>query len=309
MSGFGSTRRARAMQAGIYARLSVVRNGEPTREIETPTERQVADGERYCKSKSWDVADRYVDAGLSGYKEVYRPEFERLLRDVQARRIQVIVCWKLDRLCRNHADFQRLWKVCERAGASLVSVQESFDTTTPHGEFVVRLLIGMAKLESQNISLRVSRALQAVAESGRPRIGGNYRAFGYADDGVTVIPREAAAIQEAARRLLKGEPVRAIARDLNDRNLYRVTGKPWTGSLLADTLGRARNAGLREYHGAVVGEAGWPAILDRPTWEQVVATLRHPGRRSQQGRPRTHLLAGMVWCGIEGCGAKMTSRP
>jgi hypothetical protein len=58
-----------------------------------------------------------------------------------------------------------------------------------------------------------------------------------------------------------------------------------------------------------VGEGTWEPILDRPTWEQVRAILLDPARASQVGRPPKYLLPGYLRCGMEGCGAKLVSRP
>src|SRR5215211_2267935 len=168
------------MRAGILGRLSVkVRDDEREREpLETSTDRQLHDCLAWVKREGGEVARTYREDGVSGWSGIERKEFERLLGDIWDRIIDTIVVWKLDRLCRNHRAFQRLWEACEATGARLVSLNEMFDSSTPAGEFTVRMLVGMAKMESDNISLRVKRALEAFRQAGRMHTGGA-RPFGY----------------------------------------------------------------------------------------------------------------------------------
>jgi hypothetical protein len=227
--------------------------------------------------------------------------------DVDSGVIEAVVCWKLDRLCRSHADFQRLWAVMERRGARLVSLHEMFDSGTPSGEFVVRLLIGMAKMESDNISLRVKSYLDAAARGGRHHTGGS-RAYGYTYQG-EIVQAEADTLREAARRVIAGEPLRAVVNDLNARGLQGTNGTPLRITSVARALCSPRVAGLVERHGEIVGPGGWEPILDRGTWEQVKMALADPLRRVSPGPERKHLLPGFVVCGIEGCGHKLFARP
>src|SRR5437773_11610702 len=111
------------MKVGIYARLSQDRTGE-----QTATARQIADCRRLCELKEWQVAEPpYEDVDLSAYKEVARPEFERLLSDLDNGVIHGVVCWKVDRLVRSPREFERVFQILERSHATLASVHEQFD--------------------------------------------------------------------------------------------------------------------------------------------------------------------------------------
>ncbi len=121
-------------------------------------------------------------------------------------------------------------------------------------------------------------------------------------------PAEAEAIKEAAARVLRGERIRSIAFDFNDRGIKSkpVAGGRWAGSTLRRVLVLPRIAGLREHNGEVVGEAAWPAIIDRATHDRLVGLLDDPSRRRENfGRPRRHPLVGLVYCAS--CGGKMTT--
>lgn len=155
-----------------------------------------------------------------------------------------MICWKLDRLTRWHRDFERLWEIMERRSAKLVSLHEQSDTGTPAGEFSLRMMVGMARMESQNIALRPRSRLAEKRDAGEPHTGG-HRPSGYLADLVTVDQDEAEVIREAADRLLAGEALREVTRDLNRRGLLSSTGKPWSPPTLRRTLASPRLAALR----------------------------------------------------------------
>jgi site-specific DNA recombinase len=297
---------------GIYARLSDDKGAE-----QTATGRQIADCRRLAADRGLVVAEAHIyeDVDLSAFKQVRRPAFERLLDDLDAGLLAGVICWKLDRLTRSHRDFERLWEIMERRGAKLVSLHEQFDTSTPAGEFTLRMMVGMARMESQNIALRLRSRLAEKREAGLPHAGG-YRPYGYRGDFVTVDPDEAAVVREAAGRLLAGETLREVTKDLNRRGLLSSTGKPWSPPTLRRTLASPRLAGLRVHWRReptatgktrrvreVVGPGTWEAILDQETHRALVALFEDPARRSQTRQPRVHLLAGLLRCGR--CGGPM----
>jgi hypothetical protein len=146
------------------------------------------------------------------------------------------------------------------------------------------------------------RQRDRAAHAGRP-VGGR-RAYGFEADNVTVRPDEAAMVREVADRLLGGDSLRTIAFDLNRRTVPTCSGSLWSTRTLQSMIANPRYAGLRVHRGEVVGDAVWPAILDRATHERVRAVVGD-ARRVRRGRPSAHLLTGFVRCGW--CGGKMHS--
>jgi site-specific DNA recombinase len=133
---------------------------------------------------------------------------ERLLGDLDQGVISGIVVWKLDRLARRLEDLLRVSRILDERGAALVSVTESLDTSTASGRFMLRTMVGLAEMESANISLRTAAQRAEAARKGRPNVGGA-RPFGYAADKVTVIPEEPeAASRDQPPRVLR-QPRRA----------------------------------------------------------------------------------------------------
>jgi site-specific DNA recombinase len=283
------------MDALIYARLSEDRepDGETAGGVATSVDRQVADCLKWCELHGHRVAGIYRDEGISGFSGARRPEFERLLADARNRVGQLIVCWRLDRLSRNRPDFTRVLELCDMGGVELASVTESLDSSTPVGEAMRDILATFARMESRNISVRVARARLEAAMAGRP-VPGGARPYGYAADKVTIIPAEAEALREAARRVVRGESLRSIARRFNDRKLHPVAAPKFSARNLGKLLVNPRYVGRAVYKGVEVADGQWPPILDVATHEQVKATLSNPARRTQAGRPSVHLLVGGI---------------
>ena len=290
---------------GIYRRQSYISTaekvGNSSPRVEAAFERQEEGCRSLVASKGGSVVAVYSDEGISAYKKTVRPEFERILNDLEVGHIEGLAAWKLDRLTRNHEDLSRLWDTIQKTGAVLACVHDAVDTSTPTGEFMVRTAVDLARMESANLALRVAAQREQAARTGRPGYGGT-RPYGYEADKRTIVPVEAAVAQDAAMRLLAGESLRSVARSLVLEGKQTTTGKPWSPALLRQMLSRPRMAGLREHKGIILGEADWPAILDRGTWEQLRQLFAHPGRRSQVGRPRLFLLVG----GLARCGAPGT---
>src|SRR5436309_4558704 len=110
---------------GIYTRLSHDRTGE-----QTATTRQ----ERACRSfaalREWNVVEVFEDVDASAYKVgVVRPAYERMLAAIDDGRLGGVLVWKLDRLVRRPAEFERFWAACEKVGAIVASATEPIDTT------------------------------------------------------------------------------------------------------------------------------------------------------------------------------------
>src|SRR5262245_38888868 len=108
-------------QAILYARLSRDRDG-----TQTATSRQLDDCRKFADAKGWAIVAEHEDADLSAYSStVVRPGFEAVKAAVAAGEADIVLAWKLDRLLRRPADFEKLWELCEAHGANIVTVADS----------------------------------------------------------------------------------------------------------------------------------------------------------------------------------------
>lgn len=250
------------------------------------------------------MAEVFEDVDRSAYAPgVVRDNYESLLRCVMARRVEAVLVWRLDRLVRSPAEFERLWSMCQRSGVALLSATEPVDSSDPVGLAVIRLLVTFAGLESDVKSIRLRAKNRELAESGRPPSGP--RRFGHTAGFTDIVDEEATLIREAADRTLAGESTTAITDDWRRRGIVGILGRPWSRSGLRSMLRSRRLVGERTYRGEVVATDCWPPILDPVTAAQVRHHLAgQPGGAHR--RPSPSLLQGRVRCGL--CGTAMHSR-
>jgi site-specific DNA recombinase len=301
------------MRAATYARLSD--DG-----LSIPDQQKSA--RKYAEDRGWQVVAEFKDEHRSAFRKIEREEFEALLRAASDGKIDVIIARHQDRLLRHPETYSRLLEVCVRRNIPihLYGSGGFLDLSTSQGGFMGMMNTAIAWQESAIRSERVRAAVERNTRAGK-RTGGGSRPFGYRiirhDQGEgarrrwrivgeEIEPAEAELIKEAATRVLRGESLRSIAFDFNDRGIKPVAGGRWAGSTLRRVLVSPRIAGLREHNGEVVGDATWPAIIDRATHDRLVGLLDDPSRRRENfGRPRVHPLVGLVYCAS--CGGKMTT--
>src|SRR5215471_18649804 len=109
-------------------------------------------GEAYIKSQAHEgwrlIKTHYDDGGLSG-GTLERPALQTLLTDIRARKVDVVVVYKVDRLTRSLADFAKLVELFEAHGVSFVSVTQQFNTTTSMGRLTLNVLLSFAQFERE----------------------------------------------------------------------------------------------------------------------------------------------------------------
>ena len=108
----------------------------------------------------------YEDEGFSG-GDINRPSFKQLLKDIKNKEINILICYRLDRISRNVVDFSTTLDLLEKYNVSFVSIKEQFDTTTPMGKAMVYISSVFAQLERETIAERVRDNMLQLAKSGR----------------------------------------------------------------------------------------------------------------------------------------------
>jgi DNA invertase Pin-like site-specific DNA recombinase len=290
-----------AVRAGVYARISSDREADGL-----GVARQVADCERLAERKGWPVAGFYVDDDVSAWDGKRRPEYARMLADLEAGTINGLLVYDLDRLHRQPSELESFIDLCQRLGlTNVASVSGEIDLTTADGQFQARILGAVAKKSSDDTSRRLLRKHLEIASEGRVS-GGGSRPYGYEADKVTLRPAEAAVVAECAKRLLAGEPVRSIAQDLNDREIPSASGGKWSLPSLRRILASPRISGQRAHHGEIVATAQWPGIISADDGARIRALLANPERRTNKAA-RRYLLGGLLVCGH--CGERLVARP
>lgn len=292
---------AAAARAGIYARISSDREADGL-----GVARQMEDCARLAERKGWPVAGYYVDDDVSAWSGTRRPEYARMLADLEIGTIDGLLVYDLDRLHRQPSELESFIELCQRLGLTKVaSVSGEIDLTTADGQFHARILGAVAKKESDDKSRRIRRKHLEIAAEGRVS-GGGSRPYGYEPDKLTLRPAEAAVVADCAARLLAGEPVRSIARDLNERGIPAASGGLWSPQSLRRMLASPRISGQRAHHGEIVAAAKWPGIISPEDGARIRALLANPERRTNK-TARRYLLGGLLVCG--NCGERLVARP
>lgn len=286
---------------GIYARISSDREGD-----QLGVRRQIADCERRAVERGWVVAERYVDDDVSAWSGKPRPEYERMLGDLRAGSIRGVVVWHIDRLTRGDLRvLESFIDLCDEKGVELGCVTGDVDIGTTIGRLSARMLGSLARYESDHKSERIRRKHLELAESGKVS-GGGSRPYGFEKDRKTLVPAEAAIVQECAELFLAGQSLRSMTAKLNARAVPAAGGGSWSEASLRRILKSGRISGERDHHGEVKGPAEWPAIITPEQGRQIRAMLSDPSRRTSKA-PRSYLLTGILTCAL--CEQKLVARP
>ena len=150
-------------------------------------------------SEGWKLTrDRYDDGGLSG-GTMERPALQRLLADIAAGQVDIIVVYKVDRLTRSLLDFAKLVEAFDKAGTSFVSVTQSFNTTTSMGRLTLNMLLSFAQFEREVTGERIRDKIAASKNKGM-WMGGT-PPLGYAPDGrsLAIVDQHAAIVRDIYR--------------------------------------------------------------------------------------------------------------
>jgi site-specific DNA recombinase len=262
----------------------------------------------YIKSQAhagWtQIRSRYDDGGYSG-GSTDRPDLQRLLEDIRARKIDVIVVYKVDRLTRSLADFAKLVELFDTHGVSFVSVTQQFNTTTSMGRLTLNVLLSFAQFEREVTSERIRDKVAASKRKGI-WVGGNLP-LGYEmkDGKVAVVEQEAERVRFIYRRYLELGSVNELVRDLGERGIRTKFKKLSTGTARGGIrFGRGALYYLLSNH-FYIGEVKYkdeilpgeqPPILDRTLFEAVrQKALAQWSHRTLTRSKSDHLLAGLLF--------------
>jgi DNA invertase Pin-like site-specific DNA recombinase len=242
--------------------------------------------EAYIKSQAsqgWKaLSQEYDDAAYSG-GNLERPALKRLLRDIEAGRIDVIVVYKIDRLTRSLADFAKLVEAFDAKSISFVAVTQQFNTTTSMGRLTLNVLLSFAQFERELASERVRDKVAASRKKGKWTGGTVPLGYDAKDKKLVINKTEAETVRTIFRLYLELKSFGKLVAELDRRKITtkrRDTkvakyngGIPFTYGPLAYFLKNRIYVG-EMHHGGKWFEGEHQAILDRPTFERVQDLLK-----------------------------------
>src|SRR6187551_3466226 len=178
------------------------------------------------KSEGWLlVPDRYDDGGISG-ATLDRPGLQRLLADIEAHRVDVVVVYKIDRLSRALMDFAKLVEVFDRNNVTFVSVTQSFNTTTSMGRLTLNILLSFAQFEREVIGERIRDKVAASRKKGMWM--GGFVPLGYdvKDRKLIINEPEATIVRSIFKRFARLRSGTKLVQQLASENVRNRYGKP-----------------------------------------------------------------------------------
>ena len=149
-------------KCGLYMRVST--DDQANEGFSLPEQKERL--EAFCKFKNYDIIDYYEDAGISAKTGNHRPEFERLKKDIKAKKINTIVALKLDRITRSIYDWEELITFLDENDAYLDCANDEINTTTANGKMISRLLMSVSQNEIERTSERTKVGMAGAIKSG-----------------------------------------------------------------------------------------------------------------------------------------------
>jgi DNA invertase Pin-like site-specific DNA recombinase len=266
------------MRAAIYARLSEVDDPE---NADANLVQQIALGRKYAEDRGWEVLDEFVERGRSAFHDERRKVFPKLVEDVNAGKVDVVVVRHVDRLYRDASKALAFNQFCH-----VVCYDQGVDTTSGDPlPFGIHSLL--AEAESRTKSRRTKAWRAREREAGRSRIGGP-RPWGFEADGRTPRPEEYDVIRRSILAVASGSSIRGAVKMWQDAGLKGRQGRPVAFQSVKKVLARGEEFGV-----------------DPDTSERVRAILSDPRRKNNRNgsNRKTFALTGLIYCS---CGARMS---
>ena len=294
-----TARSAKPVRCAIYTRVSTDQGLE---QDFNSLDAQYDAAQAYIRSQAhagWTMLRaKYDDGGFSG-GNTDRPALQRLLDDVRAGKVEVIVVYKVDRLTRSLADFAKLVELFDQHGVSFVSVTQQFNTTTSMGRLTLNVLLSFAQFEREVTSERIRDKIAASKRKGL-WVGGK-APLGYVakDRKVIVVAEEAERVRVIFRAYLKLGSLNALMADLRRRGIVTkvqtlrtgrtIGGIPFTRGPLSYLLRNRFYIGEVVYKGEIL-PGGQAAIIDRDLFEAVQAKLAEQQNNTITSRSASEAL-------------------
>jgi site-specific DNA recombinase len=267
------------MRAAIYARVSTEDQAKEGFSIAAQIKRLNA----YCKARGWQVAGVYVDEGHSG-REVKRPAYQRMMDEKE--RWDVLVVLKMDRIHRNSRNFAIMMDNLSAWGKEFNSMQESFDTTTAIGRFVMDIIQRIAQLESEQIGERVKMGMTQKARKGNGYLGfGEPYGYEYRDKMLYLKEGEALIVREIYSSYLAGASLQGVVDMLDQRCISSKKGGRWTKESVANVLRNPLYCGRMRWDN-ILREGRHQPVISEEMFDRAQMEIRSRSRRdSKQDSP------------------------
>ena len=280
-------------RAALYARVSTEEQAMHGVSLDAQRERLF----RYADENGLRVVDVYVDEGISARKRyTARPAFMRMLADVRAGRIDLILFIKLDRWFRSIADYYEVQAILDRHGVQWIATEEDYDTTTANGRLALNIKLAIAQDESDRTSERIKFVFSNMVKEGRVISGKTPMGYRIENKRAVIDEETAPVVRALFSFYIDHRSQKAAARELLSRFGVRL-----------DLRSVKHMLTNRWYIGEAYGIPNWcPSLIDKETFALAGSLLetraaRNEGRRTD----RVYLFSGLLYCKL--CGRRMST--
>lgn len=307
----------RKSKAALYARVSTEYQADKS-SIPAQKRLLLAHAKKVLGIKDTEL---FVDAGFTG-TNTKRPSYQEMMARCRAGEFTHVLVVKIDRISRNVIDFAEMYEEFEKYGISLISLQESFDSSTPIGKMMLRLILIFAEMEVAMTSQRVTDVMKSRART-RKWNGGPVSIGYYVMDGEFYIDPDEAPTVQAIFDLFVNQnfTAGAVAQYLNARNMLTKHKKQWKPRFIYAVLNnplyigryvwnRTSRNGKKENDSAewIEQENFVPQLIRKDIWDAAqskIALLRkeREKRKGRVARKYTHVFHHLIYCAH--CGEEM----
>ncbi len=254
------------------------------------------------------IPTMYDDGGFTG-ANMERPALRRLMSDIEAGVVDLVLVYKVDRLSRSLLDFTKLIEVFDQRGVSFVSITQSFNTSTAMGKLVLNILLSFAEFERAIIAERVRDKIAGAKRKGK--FTGGTPVLGYDVNSEThklvVNPHEAKIVRNIFKRFAEIGSGQTIAKELNAKGITTKSwttrkskfrpGKAWDGPAIYRIIANPVYIGQIK-HKEKIYPGEHEAIVTQALWDRAHAMIQHDGRvGSRVSEKVPALLKGIIRCG------------
>ena len=268
MSSIMSGIKKRIRRAGLYVRVSTEEQALRGFSIEA----QIDALKEYCEKQGIKIVDIYADEGISGAKPpLKRPALKRLLDDVEAGKIDVILFTKLDRWFRSVKEYFKVQEILEDNKVDWDAIQESYDTSSANGQMAITIFLAVAQNERDRTAERIKVVLEHKRKNKEACFGGQAIPFGYTkepdENGVMRLvkdPETKQACQEFWDILIRSNNLNKAIRHMTNTHGINKDWKSWSRMTQSDFY-CGIHRGVQDYCPAYVTPEAFLKFQERET--------------------------------------------
>ena len=286
----------RVLRGALYERVSTEEQAVRGFSIDA----QIDSLNEYCSKNKIKIVDHYTDAGISGAKPpLKRPALQRLLNDVEAGKIDIILFTKLDRWFRDIPGYFKVQEILERNRVEWKAIHEDYDTTTANGRMAITIFMAIAQNEREKAAERIKSIFEHKRKNKESFFGWASMPFGYMEEkdenGVRRLvkdPEIEPILNEFFELCVKYESISNAAKTINLK--YGLTrGKHKWHELTKKEIYTGNYKGVKDY---------CPAYISYEDWMK----LQNKSKVRQTKNNRVYLFTGLIECPI--CGNNLRSQ-